>query len=723
MYVPDGADGRVLDPRCSKRLAANVSSQRFAHRRLFALCAVLAGALSIAFIGWIEFRVGGDQVTTAVDDIGEAVAAAIAALSCGLAARRAAGRLRAAWGLLAASAASWCAGEVVWSVYEVGLGIEVPFPSLADIGFLLSIPLAIAGILSFAHTARGTSTGARLWFDRAIVALALFFLGWELGLNQIIEAPGDPLAKVIGLAYPVGDILIGTVLLLAIRRATDETQGRLFLISGGLAANALADSAFAYLNANGSYGAIGSVLDAGWVIGYLMIALAAIWPSEAGDRTAEQKPVDVWQLVLPWLAILAGGSAAVINALLGRPMDVFATLLAGGVIGLVMVSQVLAQHDSLTLVYRSRLSAETLNDVIVYAPLGVVRIGADMTILQANPSFASMLRTTVDDLTGVSVQRFFPASEMARASQRFREIQGQVGVIADFDTQATRTDGTSVWLHWTASTVRKAGGEVDYYLVMFEDVSARRAAEEVAAANLEVLERLNKVKSQFLTKVRHEFRTALVGIQGFSEFIRESDTLDVDEVKAFAGDIYDDARHLDQTLKEMLELDSRQAGAGGLRMAEVDVAALITEAIASVQLGTADHAITASLDKLPPVNADRDLLSQVVTSLLGRAVDYSPAGAPIQVSARAENRHVQVSVSDRGRADASDLDAQLLGRGGSRISHDQIRVLASNVGLPIARQIVEMHGGRIWYEVGAGTVWSFSLPVSKTPVPSPAGSS
>jgi signal transduction histidine kinase len=253
---------------------------------------------------------------------------------------------------------------------------------------------------------------------------------------------------------------------------------------------------------------------------------------------------------------------------------------------------------------------------------------------------------------------------------------------------------------------------------MFEDVSARRAAEEVAAANLEVLERLNKVKSQFLNKVSHEFRTALVGIQGFSEFIREADTLDVDDVKEFAGDIYDDARRLNQTLSEMLELDRAQAGPAGLHMASVDMGAVITEAVASVQLGTADHAITANLEKLPAVNADREMLSQVVTSLLGRAVDYSPAGAPILVTARTENGDVEVTVTDRGRAASSDLQAQLLGRGASPVSHAQIRVLASNVGLPMARQIVEMHGGRIWFEVGAGTVWSFTVPVAdKAAVP------
>jgi len=586
-----------------------------------------------------------------------------------------------------------------------------------------AIPLAVAGILSFSHTPRGTAVGIRLWLDRAIVFIALAFVGWELGLNSVFQQSADtPIDGAIALAYPLGDIAIATVLLLAIRRATDEQKGRLFLLLGGLAANAAADSAFAYLSAAGAYGAIGSVLDAGWVIGYLLIALAALWPSGARDRTNEEKPIDVWQLALPWLAILAAGLTALIHAARGHPLDTYGTVTVGVLAVLLMVSQVLAHNESLALLIRSRLSAATLSEVIMYAPLGVVRIGHDLSSLQANPSFAALLRTTVEELDGAPVSRFFPRSEIGRASERFREIAGQVGIIADFDTQAIRADGTTVWVHWTASTVRKAGGQVDYYLVMFEDISARRAAEEVAAANLEVLGRLNKVKSQFLTNVSHEFRTALVGIQGFSEYIREAETLDDDEVKAFATDIYDDAARLDATLKEMLELDRSEAGRGELHLTDVDLADLIRDAVASVQPGTSEHAIQTDLQEVPRVIADADMVSQVVTSLVGRALDYSPAGGSIQVSARAIGAEVQVGVTDHGRASASDLEAQLLGRGAGPAAGNQIRVLASNVGLPIARQIVEMHGGRIWFEVGAETVWWFSLPVSKTPAKSPAAS-
>ena len=409
MYLP-APDGRGLT---ASELGTQLLTPGAGRRPRFAVGAALVAIISVAFASWIALQIGGASLTTAVDDIGEAVAAGVAAASCAIAARRAVGQLRLAWGLLAAAAASWCAGEIVWSIYEVGFGEAVPFPSAADIGFLAAIPLTIAGILSFSHTPRGTSVGVRLWLDRAIVFLALAFVGWELGLSSVFEQSADtPIDGAIALAYPLGDIAIATVLVLAIRRATAEQTGRLFLLLAGLAANAAADSAFAYLTAANQYGAIGSVLDAGWVVGYLLIALAALIPSGARDEPQEEKPIDVWQLALPWLAILVAGLVTVIQALRGHPFDSVSTLAVGVLAVLLMISHVLAHNESLALLIRSRLSAATLNEVIVNAPLGVVRVGNDMTIRQANPAFASIMATTVQRLTDSPISAYFTDSDM-----------------------------------------------------------------------------------------------------------------------------------------------------------------------------------------------------------------------------------------------------------------------------------------------------------------------
>jgi len=493
--------------------------------RLFAVLGCAFSLAIVAFLVWMDLQIGGAQVTTAVDDIGEGVAAAVAAVSCGLAAFRSRGRLRRAWALLAASAASWSLGEAVWSVYEVGMQVTVPTPSAADAGFLAAIPLAIAGVMSFANTARGTSTGLRLWLDRCIVALSLAFLGWELGLSRVFTEPGLPLLnRLVNVAYPAGDILIGTALLLAIRRSTNETHGRLLLLLGGLAANALADSTFAYLNLNDTFTYL---FDAGWVVGYLMIALAAWWPSEVQDRTSEEKFIDVWQLALPWLAVLAGGIGAAVMAILGQPLDTFATLVAGVVIAMLMASQVIAHNESLNLLIKSRLAAATLNEVIVHAPLGVVRIATDLRILQANPSFGSILGCDPAEVVGTSIARFFPESEMSMVRERLATLSDEAVESTTLDTQGIRVDGTAIWLQWTAAAVRNRDGDIDYFLVMLQDVSERRSTEDALKAAYAELEglvaqrtvELRAANDRLLTEAIHDPLTGLYNRRYLTDFV------------------------------------------------------------------------------------------------------------------------------------------------------------------------------------------------------------
>ena len=682
-------------------------------RKVFIYAAVATVAIVVAFVAWVELRIGGDRVTIAFDDISELAAAFMAAAACGWAARKTSGRQRLGWTLLAASAAVWGTGQVVWSIYEIGSG-SVPYPSGADAGFLGAIPLAAAGIVAFFSTPRGTSTRLRLWLDGAIVFLALIFVSWTLGLRIVYQDDGLPaLVRTINMAYPVGDILIGTILVLAIRRARNEAHGRLLLLLGGLAANSLADSAFAYLNATGNYGAIGSVLDVGWVGGYLMIGLAALWPSGAGARLTDDRPIDIWQLALPWLALLGVGLSAIVLAVLGHPLDVFQTLLVGALAILVMVSQIYAHSESLSLLIQSRRDAATLNDIILYAPLGVARIGLDMKVIQANPRFAELLHRPEAEIVGAPLTTHLPADEVQHAADEFQLLSaGSVSSI-ESETEAVRGDGEHIWLHWSATAVRNVDGEVDYYIAMFNDTTARHRAEVAAVANINVLERLNRLKSEFLTMVRHEFRTALVGIEGFSELMRDADWLDVVTVKGFASDIYNDAHRLDGMLGKMLDLDRMEAEKVEIHLVPTDLGAAAGLAVELAKAST-KVPIRLNLDlDLPEVLGDAAKLAWLFRILIDNAIRYSPQGGEIIVSTRAEPGQIMVSVKDLGIGMPPDFDDQLFARYQWSADNPTTKVMGTGLGLPMARQIVEMHGGRIWFEStpGAGSEFFFTVPL------------
>jgi PAS domain S-box-containing protein len=653
-----------------------------------------------------------------VDDIGEAVAALIAMASCGLAASRSSHRTRVAWALFAASAASWGTGEIIWSVYEVGMGVSVPFPSAADAGFLMAIPLAVAGVFAFTSAPSRFATRGEAVLAGAIVAMSLLFVAWALGLGMVYAtSSASPTAQLIGLAYPVGDIITIAVLILALRRALPSEVGRMLLLLGGLASNAFADSAFAYLTANGSYSAIGNVLDAGWVIGFLMIALAPLWPTTEAGKTPPEGAMDLWQRALPWVAVLAAAVTAIMLATTNQSLDRFSTVLAGGIVVLLVASQVLSHRDSLFLLNKSqraeaRLERRTalLNEIVSHAPLGIARVGPDMKVIDANPRLASLLGLEVDGLIGKPVPSLLDPDEFSRVFALFQPLwKGKVATI-ESDSQAIRGNGRKVWLHWSATTVRNASGLVDYFLVMFEDTDAEHAANEAAMAHLAGLERLNELKSEFVALVSHEFRTALVGIQGFSEMIRDED-LPIADLRSFAGDINNDAERLNRMINDMLDLDRIEAGRLILHAQPTDLNELLQQAVGRASASSFHHFVTAKLDPSTPIiQCDPDRITQVLANLLSNAIKYSPNGGEVVVGSHVSDGHVEVSVRDHGIGISPDFIKRLFGRY-ERYEKTSNQVLGTGLGLAITRQIIELHGGKIWVDsaVGVGSDFRFRL--------------
>jgi len=247
---------------------------------------------------------------------------------------------------------------------------------------------------------------------------------------------------------------------------------------------------------------------------------------------------------------------------------------------------------------------------------------------------------------------------------------------------------------------------------MYEDTDAQHAANEAATAHLAGIERLNQLKSEFITLVSHEFRTGLVGIQGFSEMIRDSD-LEVADIKSFAGDINKDAQRLNRMINDMLDLDRIEAGRLTLRMESVDINLVLEEAVERARASGEQHAINVDLDPTrPTAHCDADRVAQIVANLLTNAIKYSPDGGEITVSSRAAEGFVEVGIRDHGVGIAPEFAKRLFSRY-ERYEKTSGKIIGTGLGLAIARQIVEMHGGRIWVDtsVGSGSDFRFTLPM------------
>ncbi|HET7420784.1 MAG TPA: hypothetical protein VFL27_10415 [Candidatus Dormibacteraeota bacterium] len=337
-----------------------------------AVAAVAVGSIFYALI--LKYEPFGPKTVIAIDDVGEALSAAIACAACAWAARRAQGRNRLGWTLMSISTGLWSAGQVTWTVYEVVLGQQVPQPGLVDIGFLSAVPFAVAGIRAFWGSARGTSARWRVWFDGLIVAIALTSTAWGFGLKLVWEADGDLASKAYGLSYPVGDIIVGTVLILAIRRAAGQQKGRMAFLLCGVAAYSIADSAFAYLTAQNAYGSVGSVLNTGWFAGFLLIALAAVYPEAPPKAVTQQSSLDLWQLALPWMTLLTAAGGDFYTALSGHESGLFQPAMTVVLAILLTVNMIFERREFLEMLTEIQTSHSTLNREFTAGLAGIRRL-------------------------------------------------------------------------------------------------------------------------------------------------------------------------------------------------------------------------------------------------------------------------------------------------------------------------------------------------------------
>lgn len=362
-------------------------------------------------------------------------------------------------------------------------------------------------------------------------------------------------------------------------------------------------------------------------------------------------------------------------------------------------------------------SERSLSDVIAHAPFGVVRIGAEMTILDANPRFARLFLAEAGEMIGSSISKYFSPDEAGWVIHQLGTLSPSLDEVQS-ESHGLRADGSGIWLAWSATAIRKSDWEIAYYIAMFEDRTAKHQAEVTAARNLNILERLSTLKTEFLTTVSHELRTALVGIQGFSELMRDAESLDISEVRLFADEVYREAQRLDLMVTKMLEIDQAPGSRTIPHITNVDLNTTVHEVVAGGSPEESRHRVVVDLAPvIPTVKGDPALLRQVVSILLGNALKFSPKESAVVVSSRVAFDEVQITVKDHGSGMPEDFDPRLFGRSRSDANNPAIAVVGNGLSLPIARQIVELHGGRIWFDTatGVGSEFHFTIPTVAKP--------
>ncbi|WP_051341254.1 CHASE4 domain-containing protein [Azospirillum halopraeferens] len=233
--------------------------------------------------------------------------------------------------------------------------------------------------------------------------------------------------------------------------------------------------------------------------------------------------------------------------------------------------------------------------------------------------------------------------------------------------------------------------------------------------------RASRAKSDFLATMSHELRTPLNSIIGFSQMIRDAELAPLDSrYRDFASDVNDAGRHLLRVINDVLDMARAEADRIELREATVDVGAAVVSCLRILLPAARQAEVTLRSDlpgDLPCVRADDVRLRQILMNLVANAVKFTPAGGRVVVRAGCDERGaVRVEVEDSGIGIAADDIPKALEPFGQIDSARWRLHQGTGLGLPLAKRLIEAHGGRLDIESqpGVGTRITVTLPPERT---------
>jgi signal transduction histidine kinase len=248
---------------------------------------------------------------------------------------------------------------------------------------------------------------------------------------------------------------------------------------------------------------------------------------------------------------------------------------------------------------------------------------------------------------------------------------------------------------------------------LFEEVQARTRE---LAKTVEDLEIASQHKNQFVANMSHELRTPLAAILGYAELIQEGfyEPQGPKSLDALTR-IRSNGKHLLGLINTVLDIAKIESGQFTLNMTEYAIESVVetvraaTESLAQNKKLT----LTTTVDKSLPVGlGDEQRLTQVLLNLVGNAIKFTDAGE-VSIAAGARNGHFAVSVTDTGPGIPLDQQNRIFDQFHQVDSSLTKAKGGTGLGLAIAREIVEMHGGRIWVEstLGKGSIFQMQLPI------------
>ena len=354
-----------------------------------------------------------------------------------------------------------------------------------------------------------------------------------------------------------------------------------------------------------------------------------------------------------------------------------------------------------------RASEERLVRVVETIADGITILDSNGRITFANAAAEAILGLTRSAIAGRTYND--PAWRITTVDGKpirdedlpFQRVMHTGAPVYNLEHAIERPDGSRIILSINAAPLRDAEGHIVGVVASLSDITER--------------ERLEKLRDEFLSTAAHELKTPVATIKGYAQLLSQwaPGGHEPREGAAFAV-INRQSDRLSRLVQELLEFSRLQYQRFHLHPQRIDLGALAAEVVGRLQATTPRHQLLLRREGPVWVEADRDRIDQVLTNLLDNAIKVSPAGAEIETAVYTRDGSGVVSVADHGPGIPKERQAHIFERFYQADSSSTRTHEGLGLGLSIAKEIVEQHGGRIRFdtEEGVGTTFTVILPLA-----------
>ncbi len=356
---------------------------------------------------------------------------------------------------------------------------------------------------------------------------------------------------------------------------------------------------------------------------------------------------------------------------------------------------------------------------------------------EANPGMAALTGYELHELAGMSLRQIYGDEIGGYDLKMFRQISGQRDLPP---ITIRRKDGDTIRGEISFSIIHMGGRPM--LLGIARDITERvRLMEQLENKNLELkevnvellnrademrvmneqLKDLQELKDRFISSVSHEMRTPLTSIRSFSEILLENRGAEEEVQQEFLTIINKESERLTRLINDVLDLARIEAGEMGIEMKVVSLKEVVENATRAMAPLAEQRSVAIKVmlpPDLPEVSGDADRLHQVLTNLLSNGMRFTAEGSSVEIGARVDHPGmVEVAVRDHGPGIEEGELERIFDRFRQVEGNSENMGGGTGLGLSICREIVTMHGGRIWgvSKMGRGSTFYFTVRIHAAP--------